>query len=175
MEETKKYTKNNVIISGLIGILIGLGGYYLYDNVDALKNIKNRDNKEDNSGKSYTNNLTENADASGDFSKKIIVVKDQPAGFKVIVDSVSLENVGWVAIHEDRDGELGNILGAYRFENGTHSGEVELLRNTVEGGTYYAVIYNDDGDREFDHKKDVPLVDGLGNEIISEFKVIRIR
>jgi len=176
MEETKKYTKNNVVISFLIGVLVGFGGYYLYDNIDVIKNIKNRDNKEDTGGRAYNDDaLPNDINASNEYSQNIIMVKDQPAGFRVIVDSVTLVDGGWVAIREDNEGEPGNILGAQKFEDGTNTGEVELLRNTVEGGTYYAVLIADDGDGEFDHKKDSPIIDNLGDPVLSQFKVIRIR
>ena len=50
---------------------------------------------------------------------------------------------------------------------------VELLRNTEEGGTYYAVIYVDDGDKKFDHKIDLLATTADGNPVMDVFGVIR--
>ena len=51
---------------------------------------------------------------------------------------------------------------------------MELLRGTVEGGTYYAALYNEDSNleqnREFDLDKDLPLVDAEGDSIQIQFK-----
>ena len=176
MEEEKKYTKNNIIISFLIGVLIGFGSYYLYDNVDAIKNIKRSgaDNKIKNEAVTDIDN-SEDLYSSNTHQQNKIIVNDQPAGMRVMIESVSMDQVGWVVVREDRNGEFGNILGAQRFDIGSSNGEVELLRNTVEGGTYYAVIYGDDGDMKFDYEKDTPILSDNEEPIFVEFKAIRIR
>ncbi len=77
---------------------------------------------------------------------------------------------GWVAIHEESDGKPGRILGARRFGIGINqSGSVELLRPTQEGKVYFAMLHADDGDRQFDHTKDLPLADPQGNVILMRF------
>jgi hypothetical protein len=188
VEKTRQpsYTKKNLIISFIIGAIIGAGGYYLVVNSKVLnvKSSKKTEIKKD-TGNTITN--TKNKDTKDKNTKNVItvdkkissvssiVVKDQPAGLRVVIDSVTLEGSGWVAIHEDRDGELGNILGAQRFDAGTYKGLVDLLRNTVEGGVYYAVIYSDDGDNLFDHKKDSLVTGKDGNVVKSTFNAIRIR
>jgi hypothetical protein len=101
-------------------------------------------------------------------------VLDQAPGRIVEVEMVTLEKTGWVVVREDNQGQIGNILGARLFSKGESSGEVELLRGTVEGGTYYVALYNEDSDleqnREFDLDKDLPLVDSEGNPIQIQFK-----
>ena len=89
-------------------------------------------------------------------------VVDQSAGGVVYVSQLVFTAESWVAIREDSNGDLGNILGARRYPAGTHTGAVELLRDTEPGQTYYAVVYVDDGDKDFDHKKDVLLTDKEG-------------
>jgi len=172
------YTRGNLIIAFLIGAIIGAGVYYLIDTSEALNFTKKRDidtekevviEKKDDSD---TNVIVIDKKVSSESS---IVVKDQIAGLRVVIDSITLEGSGWVAVHEDVDGELGNILGAQRFDAGTYKGLVDLLRNTVEGGVYHAVLYSDDGDKVFDHKKDFLLTDENGNTIESEFNAVRIR
>lgn len=188
VEKTKqtKYSKKNLIISFLIGVIIGAGGYYLVINSKVLNITKKKDTdtkKEvtntvanDKEIKNTTNNKTNVIVVDKKVSSKSsITVSDQPAGLRVVVDSVTLEGSGWIAIHEDNDGKLGNILGAQRFDAGTYKGLVDLLRNTVEGGVYYAVLYSDNGDNLFDHKKDAIVTDKSGKVVKSTFNAIRIR
>lgn len=90
------------------------------------------------------------------LSVDTVAVRDQAVGDRVHLDEVILTASGWVAIHETNpDDSLGAILGAARFDTGVWQGEVLLLRDTQKGKRYQAVIYHDDGDKEFDFKKDV--------------------
>lgn len=99
-----------------------------------------------------------------------IAVNDQPAGMNVAISMVTLAMDGWVAIHEDRDGKPGNILGAQWFPAGQgQSGSVELLRGTENGKVYYAMLHSDDGDHKFDRAVDPPIADPLGNAIMMRF------
>jgi hypothetical protein len=99
-----------------------------------------------------------------------VAVSDQPPGSMVTVASATFSQNGWVVIHEERDGAPGAILGARRFDGGENqSGTVELLRPTQEGRVYFAMLHADDGDRSFDHAKDLPLKDPQGNLILMRF------
>lgn len=101
-----------------------------------------------------------------------IAVNDQQPGLSVAVALVTLARDGWVVVHEDRDGKPGSILGAQRFNAGANqSGSVDLLRATEEGKVYYAMLHSDDGDRAFDHTKDLPITDPQGNVILMRFVV----
>lgn len=106
--------------------------------------------------------------ASGE---NILVVSNQPAGDKVVVSMVSIAMNGWVTVREtDANGALGNILGARRFNAGKYFGEtVELLRGTKEDAVYAVVLHADDGDREFDYTREVPLKDKNGNLVSGTF------
>lgn len=99
-------------------------------------------------------------------------VEDQPAGMQIFVGRVTHPGSVWVAIHEDHNGEPGNILGAQRFRQGMTSGFVDLLRDIEEGGIYYAVLHNDDGDENFDHTREVPLRNESGDMISVRFNAI---
>ena len=101
-----------------------------------------------------------------------ISVSNQKAGAEVTIDQVVLQNTGWVVIHEDSNGMPGKILGAQLFDPGTGSGTVELLRGTLPGGTYYAMLHSDNGDRAFDPKKDLPLTDQGGAPIMQTFQTL---
>ncbi len=99
-----------------------------------------------------------------------IAVNDQAPGMRIALALVTLAGDGWVVIHEDRDGKPGSILGAQRFNAGANqSGSVELLRATEEGKVYYAMLHSDDGDRQFDHTKDLPVTNPEGNAILMRF------
>ena len=99
-----------------------------------------------------------------------VAIDDQSPGTRVTVDSVTLARDGWIVVHEDRGGAPGNILGARRLNTGTEQNfEVELLRPTTEGGVYYAMIHEDDGDRVFDHTRDMPLRNAEGDILFKRF------
>lgn len=111
---------------------------------------------------------------SGTFSIPVtgegsVIVAHQPAGIVVVLARVNMPRDGWVAIHEKSSGALGNILGAHRFDAGTMSGTVELLRGTLAGNTYYAVLYSDNGDRAFDPHVDLPMSTANGDMIFASF------
>lgn len=108
-----------------------------------------------------------NSGSSNGYSLSVI---DQTAGNVVHVSQIVTEEEAWVAIREDINGGLGNILGAARYAAGTHTGSVELLRGTEEDVMYYAVIYIDDGDKSFDHQKDVLLTDVEDKVFATKFR-----
>lgn len=99
-----------------------------------------------------------------------IAVNDQAPGLTVAVNMVTLGRDGWVTVRDDSGGVPGRILGARRFDAGKGmSGEVELLRPTEEGKVYFAVLHDEDGDKSFDHTKDLPVKDQQGNMILARF------
>jgi hypothetical protein len=165
----------------LVGLLLGAGGTWLWFNDSEGGSVAT-----DEEGEEVTD---ENGDAligtgglggtqtggvggagitvSGEGS---VAVLDQAAGASVLVESASLPVLGWVAIHEDMNGAPGWILGARRLEAGSATAvEVPLLRGTTAGGTYYAVIHADNGDRAFDPHTDLPVATALGSMIVDTF------
>ena len=122
-------------------------------------------NDDDNDQTAEEVDATANNASINGYSVSVI---DQEAGNVVHIAQAVFEKEAWVAIREDRDGQLGNILGAYRYPAGTNSGSVELMRGTIAGNIYYAVIYIDDGDKEFDFKKDA-LVEENSKVLVAKF------
>ncbi len=121
---------------------------------------------------------TENVDTATSTATKVenanlnrIMVSDQAPGNKVYISSVQLSAGGFVVVQKDNKGTPGDIMGDKYFERGIYPGQVSLTSPTAENGTYYAVIYSDDGDKKFDSKKDLPLKDSAGNVILKVFKV----
>ncbi len=105
-------------------------------------------------------------------AKNAVTVLDQTPGKVVTVQSITIEREGWVAIHEDREGKPGNILGARKIGAGTTKDfAVPLLRETLEGHTNYVMLHGeDDGDPGFNYKADAPLKDADGNPVMATFK-----
>ena len=102
-------------------------------------------------------------------SRSSLRVENQSPGLQVHISSLTLAKDHWVVIHEDKNGSPGTLLGAGRFRAGMTSGDVELLRATEEGGTYYAMLHIDDGIAGFNLRDDVPLIDEKGNMTMSAF------
>jgi hypothetical protein len=87
----------------------------------------------------------------------IVLVKDQSAGRSVFLSRIELTAPGWAVVQEDTNGALGNVLGAKRFDAGVYQGTVMLLRPTEAGKTYHAIVWRDDGDKQFNLESDVPV------------------
>ena len=93
-------------------------------------------------------------------SGESVEVYDQIAGMSVAVQSLKLDQAGWVAVR----GIDGRILGAGWFPAGMQSQvSVPLLRGTTAGERYQVLLYADDGDRAFDLHKDTLLTAGGGS------------
>ena len=114
---------------------------------------------------SLTNESVTEAEESESVS-----VSDQAAGDMVIGVDATLETDGWIVVHEEQDGRIGNALGAVRRDVGTHENvSIPLLRGTTIGSRYWIVLYSDDGDRQFNLETDFALRDTQGDPIISSF------
>src|SRR5438105_1224626 len=124
-----------VVASFIIGLLVGVGGYWLVAHQSS----------------NVSSSLTANDEATSSLEAGVIVgdngvlVSNQMPGNSVKLNQVVLKKAGWVAVHDDINGEPGKILGAKLFGPGTSEGTIELLRGTVEGKTYLVVIHSDDG------------------------------
>jgi len=170
METYKTYTaqdercRNKLILGFILGVLVGFGGFYAWNN-NPLSNGDSSSEKE--------NIETEGEETFNPSLLNAIEVPNQPTYNKVFISSLTIEASGWVAIYEDREGQPGSILGAQLFDKGIYDyGQVDLLREMIAGGTYYAIVHFDDGDRSFDHTKDLPAGQELGQFIMATFSTI---
>ena len=175
--EQKQGKTATIIITFIIGLFIGGGSVWVWLSNDSgsTQVLQNGDTEEqtDNSAIGSENHspITE---TSSSHTSREVVVADQEAGGEVKLQSVSFDQAGWVVIHElISDGSLGNALGAQRFDAGTSSGEVNLLRVTEAGSTYAAVLYRDNGDRRFDLDLDLPIRDSSQNIVYTTFSIIK--
>ena len=106
---------------------------------------------------------TPSAFASGET----VTVADQPAGESVLVANATLVKPSWVAIK----GTNGWVLGAAWFNGSADAVTIPLVRPTVKGETYQAVIYMDDGDKKFSlHASDTLVTDVNDAPVSSTFK-----
>jgi hypothetical protein len=182
-EGGKNQQKFQYIVIGVIAFVLGFGiawvsfksqdGAKIADNSTRGENENRIEAVVETPPKDLALTLDEDGDAStvaptlsNDVSLSVL---NQAPGKSVFIKEVSAPQAVWVVIAENNDGVRGNILGAGLFDAEDQAGLVELLRGTVEGGSYYAVLYSEDSDlaqgRVFDLETDVALVDASGSAI----------
>lgn len=112
----------------------------------------------------------EKKDGAMTSSDAILTIENQPAGKSVAIKNMNLAATAWVAIHDDRDGKPGDILGAKRYFATETSGTVPLLRATVAGKRYFAMVHKDNGNLAFEFKAgDAPLMNSAGEPVMAAF------
>lgn len=89
-----------------------------------------------------------------------LTVSNQTGGEHVFVTASGVDAPVWVAVREEKDGTLGNILGARKVFADTADIDIPLLRPTVPGGSYVLVMYEDVGETAFNHKEDILIEEG---------------
>ena len=167
MADSPMYLKNHVVGAFLIGLVVGLGSYHIWDNNGRMISGERTDS-------ATGEEMVEDSESEITESANSVTVTDQLAGFSATVDRVSLDQDGWIVIYSDRDGQPASRLGASRRDSGEYENViVELLTNTEEGEMYYAMIHADDGDREFDHTRDLPVQNTQGFPVMTAFEVVR--
>lgn len=105
-------------------------------------------------------------------STDALVVSDMRPNDVVVVDSVTLSEPGFVAIHADQGGVVGAIVGVSDYLSaGTHTGvPVKISKAAANGDTLYAMIHVDDGDRIFSAALDLPREQN-GEPVMMRFHV----
>ena len=117
--------------------------------------------------------MTDTSGASNPNAANRIVVGDQYPGNIVYVSSAQLANGGFVVIKKDAAGTPGAVIGSQWFDKGINPGRVNLSEATVDGKSYYAVLYADtDNNKKFDATKDMPLKDENGSVIMRTFRAL---
>lgn len=173
---THIFTAQQFLVAMMIAVLAaGVAGYFVGRSTLQVREsyIGNKETSSSinsvNDTASLDNSVRSVPTASGGNT---IAVENQPAGDSIRIQSARFgAGGGWVAIHEDRDGKPGNVLGAQFYAAGeTKGGLVDLLRPTVKG-TYYAMLHHDDGDHQFDFTKDFPMTDASGKPVMAGFLV----
>lgn len=117
----------------------------------------------DNSG------VTTDQNGNTTMGANSIVMADQYPGNVAYISSVQLEKGGWIVIQSDNAGQPGTIIGETWVGAGISPAKVTLTSPMVDGSTYYATLYSDNGDQQFDATTDLPLKDANGNVIMHVF------
>lgn len=165
---------NNLVMVFLLGFAFGVGFMWFFSGEEVLSPsvVDNTAGDSSINGQGVANTSL----AIDDIRKSSIVVMDQLAGDRVFVKELTMNDTGWIVVHESLpDGGLGNALGARRYIKGIYTdASVGLLRNTEVGKTYHMVFYNDSGGAEFTLGEDTPVLDENGDLFETTFEVIRI-
>lgn len=111
-------------------------------------------------------------DTSGGSTNEVnrIVMADQYPGNVVYVSSVQLANDGFVVIHANNNGQPGAVLGSAFLAKGVNPARITLTSPMVDGSSYFAVLYSDNGDKSFNASQDLPIKDSRGNIIMRLFR-----
>jgi len=171
-------TNHKILIASLVGFAVGAGAVLVW-------NVSRGGSVAPQNSSSFENNKTTEVLANANLNSQVatvvivgasehLAVNNQEAGNVVYVTTIVLEREGWVAVHEDINGSLGNVLGAAWFPKGTSSGSVELLRDTRVGGTYHAVLYTDDNDKIFELGEDAQLVNVEQEPVMDTFEATQV-
>jgi len=153
---------NKLLITAIISLIIGFGIAWLIFGEDTQK-VSVKDGDLTQQEESTTDDSVLDSDIIipvGEQASEIssLVVEDQAPGKVVVLKEANLNGEAWIAVREDLEGTPGNILGAKYVSESSEEVEIPLLRGTVEGGKYYVSIFQDNGDREFDHNSDLEVV-----------------
>jgi hypothetical protein len=169
----------SIVVALIIGFIIGYGASWIWNRHHAADLLENQAEMAANSQASNSPLvMAPTTSASNIISGVIsttsagsITVADQPSGSEVFVSkAVFGENGGWVSIQDDTNGVPSRILGAAMFPVGSTAGEVPLLRATVSGQKYFAVLRDNVGDYHlFDMQTDLPLTDSSGATVMATF------
>ncbi len=162
----KHVSMTTTVIVAIVALIIGFaGGWVVADNgSNSPAGGSSSQNTPATSGTSSdttslgTTNALDTGSSLSAPSVAAITVDNQKVGPSVMVSLVSSDASAWVAVRENNNGLVGNILGAKRVDVGTTGNvEVPLLRSTEVGKSYFVVLFKDNGDRQFDFKTDPPM------------------
>ena len=180
MDGTK--TTTNWIIAGLVALVVIIGGGWLVardrsgtvtgsaatstgaTSTEVSNSENNASASETNTGGTVGTPAAKNPITSA--SGETVTIMDQPAGATAVIADISLTKPSWVVIRDTK----GWALGAAWFSESQKSATVSLLRNTIVGQTYEAVIYVDNGDKKFElHGEDMLVTSSQGAPVSSTF------
>lgn len=89
-----------------------------------------------------------------------ITVKSQTASAAVLLDSATYPvSEGWVGVRDYDAERLGGLLGVVRFSEsqGLVPTQIVLQRPTTAGRTYAVVVYEENGDKQFNLAEDAQV------------------
>ncbi len=108
-----------------------------------------------------------------DFRLPTVTIADQNVGEDGIVQVETVVSVGdgWLQIHADENGRVGEVLGSVFVPDGVTESLPVAIRWREATPTLHAVLYEDNGrSRRFDPTEDLPVLVG-GVPLITTFNV----
>ena len=157
----------NVIIGGIVVLLLLAGGWWLTTKPTVQDSPAAAAPSDVESDSGAASGAVSDPRPSTVSSGEAVSVRDQEAGESVLVDSVTLNETGWVAVRDDG----GRVLGAARLDAGTHANvSVPLLRATAPESSYQVLLYVDDGDGAYDLHADILITTADGGVAGAAFK-----
>lgn len=174
MSEAEKQEGQKTVVAFITGLLIGGLLVWVFSSsptqAPTADEQKNDDKAEVTTTEGAKTESKEEVTATTEVAKKIEVaaegvlkVNDQKAGNTVVVDSIAYPTTaGWVVVRDLKNDTVGNVLGAARYNttDGLEAKNVPLMRDTVAGQSYAVFFFSEDGDNNFDMKKDT-VMDGI--------------
>ena len=150
----------------IIGLIVGFVAGVFWQN-RRISPITDDTDKTEESEKISEKGATDDVKSSGIGGFKTVVtepatstvrlvLKNQIAGDKVVVEEAAVNVPTWIAVREDTAGKPGNILGAQKVFSGvSRDVVVELLRPTVPSAKYHTLLYLDAGSPAFNYREDI--------------------
>lgn len=107
-----------------------------------------------------------------EVTKSAISASKHTPASTAVVDSVTLEKPGFVAINDDQNGQPGQILGVSQLlQAGTYENvTITLSRKTVSGENLFAMAHIDNGDGTFGELNDEPAKED-DTVVMAQFQV----
>lgn len=173
MEPTASNASGKIVGALIIGLLVGFAAGVFWQERrtggEPRENTAlNISGTEADSNAVATSTRTASLRKTGELPVANLIIKDQPASERVGVASFDAKETVWVAVREEKDGKLGNILGVQKvFIGDKQAAIVELLRPTISGGAYRVVFYRDIGDPAFNYREDT-MVEGLEGKFMAQ-------
>ena len=155
-----------------IGVLVGIFLFWMWEATQNALIQRSERGAASIENRSQTTAVENSNETTIQLQSSSIIVPNQRAGGSVVINKATLDEDGWVVIHEGTASYIGNALGAARFDKGEHSGVVELLRTTTPGNIYRAVLYRDNGDRMFSLDTDFPFLQDGNQPILTIFTAL---
>ena len=168
-DEHKREDSQKTLVAFVVGLLIGGMLVWAFTGPDKDDNDKmmGDDDKEMASSTDDIDDEDKN-DAMMDDKKmeKLSVgegdiqIEDQKAGKSIEMKSAEYPvKEGWIGVRQYDNDKLGKVLGVNRFSEsqGLVPENIELVTSTTPGHKYAIVIYQEDGDFDFDFAKDKQL------------------
>ena len=156
-----------VVIIGLVWTVIGQrssGGVSMQNSAGLTVATSTAPTTTETANSSPTTGDTESTPITA--TGETLTASDQYAGMTVKVADVTITKPTWVAIKDTNS----RVLGARRVDVSTDGTTVSLLRATVAGEVYQAIMYIDDGDKAFDLHKDMLVVGSENAPVSSTFR-----